>query len=707
MPFVKWPGSVRIPPTRSDVDAEFWTPWTPQPGAVGSLYIRPLRAVEGPVDTTPLRPEAKEPMPEPSYLPSETKRSSVVKLRDYQKQALAALDTSWRKNNRAPLVVLPCGVGKTIIAAEAMSRAYLGRGFRSLFLAHRRELLDQTAAKIRLVSPRVRVGIVQARRDELGRDVTIASIQTIGNRSATRLDRVLENGPYDLIVCDEAHHAVSDQWTGVLDALREQNPSALLLGLTATPGRADGTALDLVFDDVCYQRNTFEMVDAGWLVPPKGFKVTLDLDLDRVNTREGDFVRSQLSKVMNTTPVNQAVVNAWMQYGHNRKTIVFGVDVAHATALNEMFVDAGYKAEIVHGKTKKRDRDAILKRFHQGDTKILVNVEVATEGFDIPSVEAILMARPTQSQTLWIQAIGRGLRPYPGKTECIVIDCVGNSERHRLVQLASIAGFDALNAPDGERRGNGNGEETIDDDLDVLNARMRGEEIELSRRPAETRYQWRETSLGWVLLVPRIGYYLLAWHHNGPQCVIRFYDQRPGRRDDPARTVVKDPVDFEMAYGLVESECDRIFNARERRATGFTRHGGRYERTGETEFEQQDPPDPLPPEISFVDLDEGTDEDVHVPEAWMLREANWRGRPATAKQLGLLQKLGVKEATMPDKAGEASDLIAILQVERDLKMRLPPTPKQIAYLRINGLPAAKTKGAAARSIWQHRKAQQS
>lgn len=708
MPFVKWPQSVWAPPTRSDVNAPFWTQWTPQPGDIGSLHVQPLRTVDAPKTDSPLLPEAQESLPaKPAYLPpSPGQSASFVKLRDYQRHAIDALDMSWRKGHRAPLVVLPCGVGKTIIAAEAISRAYVGRGFRSLFLAHRRELLDQTAAKIRLVAPTVRVGIVQAARNELGRDVTIASIQTIGHQSDARLGHLLENGPYDLVICDEAHHAVSPQWIRVIDALREQNPSALFAGLTATPGRADGTALDLVFDDVCYQRNTFEMVDAGWLVPPRGFKVTLDLDLDRVKTREGDFVRSQLSKVMNTPQVNQAVVNAWMEYGHNRKTIVFGVDVAHATALNQMFVDAGYTSEIVHGKTKKRDRAAILKRFQNGDTKILVNVEVATEGFDIPSVEAILMARPTQSQTLWIQAVGRGLRPYPAKTECIVIDCVGNSDRHRLVQLASIAGFDALETPDAERR---SGAEEAEEHAEptVLDARISGEEIELGRRPAETRYQWRETNLGWVLLVPRIGYYLLAWHRNGPQCVIRFYDQRPGRRDEPARTVVKDPVEFEMAYGLVESECDRIFNARERRATGFTRHGGRYERVGETEFDHQEPPQLMPPEISFVDLDEGTDEAVHVPEAWMLREANWRSRPATAKQTHLLQKLGVKEATMPDKAGEASDLIAILQIERDLKMRLPPTPKQIAYLRINGLPAAKTKGAAARSIWQHRKAQQS
>jgi len=677
---------------RTDVDAPLWTPWTRQPGDEGVLHV----AVVGPGTTqaTPkdLQPATHDTLADPYLLApsSRASRNGAVRLRDYQKEAIAALDTSWRKGHRAPLIVLPTGVGKTIVAAEVMSNLFVSRGYRSLFIAHRKELLDQTAEKIRLVSPLTRVGVVQAKRDETGRDVTVASIQTIGHRSETRLQRLLSNGPYNLVVADECHHAVSPQWRRVLDALREQNPEMLMVGLTATPGRADGTALDQVFDDVAYEKNTFDMIRAGWLVPPKGFKVTLDLDLEQVDTREGDFVRSQLSKVMNTPHVNRAVVQAWQQYSHNRKTIAFTVDIAHAHALRQTFEDAGYKAEAVDSKLKNRERDAVFRRFRAGETKILVNCEIATEGFDDPTTECILHARPTQSQALYIQCTGRGLRLAPAKTELIVIDCVGNSDRHHIVQLASLSGFDPERGP-GAGRGEGQQGDDDDEQPNVLGASIRGEEVELGRRPAATRYQWRETSLGWVLQIPRIGYYLVGWHdRTANKCIIRFYDQRPGRRDEPARNVIRDPVDFELAYGLVEAECDRIFLARNRRQGA--------------DFRTPDDHGEMPPEMSFVDLDEGTDEALHVPEAWMLRDAQWREQPATAKQTGLLSKLGVKDTTMPSTAGEASDLITILQTERDLKMRLPPTQKQIAYLKLNGLPMAKTKGAAARSIWQHRKA---
>jgi superfamily II DNA or RNA helicase len=695
MPYIEWPHRVQLPDMRTDVESAIWTPWTKQPGDGSMMHVavlRPAAPVERDNDS-PLQAPGVDTLADP-YIVSSSSRGGAIKLRDYQQDALTALDTSWRQGHRAPLVVLPTGVGKTIIAAEAMSALFAARGYRSLFVAHRKELLDQTAEKIRLVSPLTRVGIVQAKRNEMGRDITVASIQTIGHRSQARLQRLVDNGPYNMLVIDEAHHAVSPQYRRVINALAEHNPEMLIFGLTATPGRADGTALDEVFDTVAFERNTLDMIQAGWLVPPKGFKVTLDLDLERVDTREGDFVRSQLSKVMNTQHVNRAVVQAWQEYSHNRKTVAFAVDVAHSQALAEMFADAGYTAESVDGKTKARERAAIFKRFRGGETKILVNCEVATEGFDDPSIECVLHARPTQSQGLYIQCTGRGLRLFPGKTECVVIDTVGNSDRHRIVQLASLAGFDPDRGPGGGGRGEGEEGEEDEDTPNVLGADIRGEESDLTRRrPAATRYQWRETSLGWVLQIPRIGYYLVAWQSRAAnRCVIRFYDQRPGRRDEPARDVIRDPVDFELAYGLVEAECDRIFNARSRR------QGADFQ----TPHDYGD----MPPEMSFVDLDEGTDEELHVPEAWILRDAKWRDRPASAKQTGLLKKLGVKEQTMPGTAGEASDLITIMQTERDLKMRLPPTSKQLGYLRYHGLPMAKTKGAAARAIWQHRKGRQ-
>lgn len=646
-------------------------------------------------------------IPKASSSPGHTK----VTLRDYQRECVEAIHGSWKRGVKSPLVVLPTGSGKTIIAASLMDSVFGSRGYRSVFLAHRRELIEQTVEKIDLVTHvfTPRIGVVQGKRNELGRDITVASIQTLGgSRSKRRLQEFIDSGPHHLLICDEAHHAVSPQWTRVLNAMREAYPDLLTFGMTATPGRADGTALDSVFDEVVFERNLLDMIRDGYLVPPKGYHVKLGLNLDRVNTKGGDYEKKQLSKIMNQPMVNRAVVEAWCKYSHNRKTVLFAVDVAHAIALRDEFRDAGYKADHVDGKMKVRQRSAVLKNFRNGETKILVNCEIATEGFDEPSIECIQFARPTQSQALYIQCLGRGLRLYPAKTECIVIDCVGNSERHKPVQLASLAGFDP-ERNDSYSSGNGDGDN--DDPIvvvpTVIGSNVSGHEIDITGTRATTKYPWVETKLGWVLQIPSIGYYLVAWStKNQTKCTIRFYDQRPGRRKTPPVDVVAQPIDFQLAYGLVEAEMDRIFNARSNRGMVRRKDGSFYQDPDREakEFDIQEEHEL--PEINFVDLEEGTEEELDVPDALMLRDAAWRLRPATEKQLALLSKLGVKKKSLPEQAGEASDLITILRIERDAKMRLPATHKQLAYLRYNELsiPNGITKGQAAQIIWKHRKA---
>lgn len=706
MTYVLWPKSVRTPPMLPDCNDYYRLQWTPQPGREGFLHV----SVTGRDSNTPAVSSTAT-----SALPTwyTNKGPTSLRLRDYQDECVRAVLSAWERAAKAPLVVAPTGCGKTIIAAEIMRQVYAGRGARCLFLAHRNELIEQTYDKVYLVTSQSertpRIGIVQASKDELDRNITVASIQTLASRTGRRIERLLTTGaPYDYVICDEAHHAVSPQWMRVLDALNTANPDVRFVGMTATPGRADGTALDRVFTEVCFERGVLDMIQLGYLVPPHGFKITLDVNLDRVATENGDFVRTQLAKLMNRPPVLRAVVEAWRAHGHNRKTLVFAVDVAHAIALRNEFVDAGYAAEHVDGRMKARERKAVFERFKTGQTKILCNCEIATEGFDDPSIEAVLLVRPTQSQALFAQMVGRGLRLWPGKTECLLLDCVGNSDRHRLATLATLAGFDPAMGAEGESETPVTEEgDDVQLPIEINAVGMRVEEVDFSHRPAQTRYQWRETSIGWVLQIPRIGYYLVAWAAASHiKCVIRFYDQRPGRQDSPPREVLKDPVDFELAYGLVEAEMDRIFRARVNRGTARSRTGHVFERTDDNEFADSNTSSSDMPEINFVDLDEGVDDPIHVPEVLMMRSADWRSQPPTAKQLEFLTTLGVKEGSLPTTCGEASDLITILRIERDAKMRLPATPKQLAYLRVNELPIKHdmTKGAAARLIWQHRKA---
>lgn len=668
-------------------DEAFDRTWTEQEKGAPPLHVE----VVGKSDAQAPESTAKPAVADDLYTSGDDiARGASFALRDYQEEAVRQVFGAWHSGYKAPLIVAPTGSGKTIIAAELMTRMHKKRKARALFLAHRKELLEQTVEKMRLVSARLGVGLVQSKSDELGRHVTVASIQTVGHHKGKRLQRVLDHGPYDIVVCDEAHHAVTDQWMRVLDTLKEQNPAVWIVGMTATPGRADGVALDRVFDTVAFERQLTDMIRDGWLVPPKGFRVDLNVNLDQVDrdSDTGDFVKSQLAKVMNTPQVNAAVVHSWMKYGFDRKTLVYAVNVEHAEALQQEFVDAGYKAELVHNKTKKRDREAILRRFREGRTQLLINCSVLTEGYDEPSADAILMARPTQSQSLFIQKIGRGLRLFPGKTDCLVLDCVGNSDRHNIVQLSSLAGFEPDHMEETERKKKEGGED--EDEPIVSGVEIRGRDVDISRTMARTRYQWRETEFGFVLQIPRVGYYLVAWHDKAKtKATVEFYDQRPGRRDDPPRTVLQQPVAFEIAFGLVNSEMDRFFNARGKRKSA----------------PEKEDPDPTEVETNFIDLDEGVDEDTHVPEAMMLRDAEWRNKPATDKQRALLIKLGVKERSIPETMGEASDLIGIMQVRRDAKMRLPATRKQLSYLRLNNLPIVKnmTKRQAARLIWKHRK----
>jgi len=688
MPFIPLSGGVSVPfmPAR-DHDPRTWTSQPVTGERVHTLVVGSAKAEDLPLaEQTAAAQLVNVPM-------ATSGGGTTVRLRDYQIEAIDAVHDAWARGAKAPLLVLPTAAGKTIISSEIMARVFKGSGGRCLFIAHREELLTQTMDKVRLVSPMTRVGLVQQKHNELGREITVASIQTIGHRSKNKLKALIASGSFQLVIIDEAHHAVGAQYMSVIQALREANPGMLLMGMTATPGRADGIALDRVFDVVAYEKNAFEMIRDGWLVPPHGFRVDIDIDLDKVDTGDGDYVVTQLSKLMNTPHVNRAVVEAWRAYGHDRKCIVFACDVAHSHALAQEFNDAGHPAVALDGSMKKKDRHEALRRFREGEVKLLVNCQVLTEGYDDPSAEGIVFARPTQSQALYIQALGRGLRLYPGKTECLVIDCVGNSAKHRPVQLASLVGFDPERKYKGVK-GFGGEQEDIDEPVEqdeVTGAKV-GEAVEVtfgSRKP-KSQYQWRETTLGWILQIPRIGYYLVAWsdkaHH---MAVIRFFDQRDGRKHEPPREVVRQPVEFDLAYGLVEGEMDRIFRARSAR-----RDDGA-------------PADTDQPVASFVDLDEGTDEATFLPEEeLMLKDAGWRDRPVSAKQRNLLLSTGVKERTMPDTAGEASDLITIMRVERDMKMRVPATVKQINYLRFHKLPVGEnlTKGMAARAIWTHRKA---
>lgn len=679
MVFMRWPSGVRTPWTEAPDDRLLWTP---QPNGMPSLCVTVAGA-------DPDAPAAQPHVPYEEHLTS-------FPLRDYQDACIRAVEASYLAGKKAPLIVLPTGTGKTITAAALMQRSFERwrsfRGYkdalvsRCLFLAHRRELLDQTYDKVHAVADHLRVGICQQKRNDLNRDITVASIDTLA-RSARRMNEVLAHGPYHLIICDEAHHAVSAKWRKVLDALKAAYPDALILGMTATPGRDDGVALDEVFDTIAYEMSLHEAILRGALVPPRQFRVRVDVEFDKVEV-DGvsmDFKRPALSQLMNTPPVNLAVVRAWQEYGHDRKMLAFAVDVAHARALAETFSDEGVTSLSIDGSMLDTDRDAAIRSFRHGTTKILVSCEVLLEGFDEPSAEGIIFARPTMSQALYIQAIGRGLRLHPMKEDCLILDVVGNSEKHHLVQLASLVGFSH------ETGGGGSSDEQDEvilpeETAKVIDADIRDvREVPLLRR-LPGRYTWRDTSFGWILQIPRIGYYLITPHgQTDGRVMVRFYDRRAGRENTPPRDVLG-PVTFEFAHGLVEAEMERLVRGVDNRKDEGA----------------------APPIAGLFSVDDGIGQ-LTIAETLVLQDQAWHEKRPTTDQRRLMLNLGIKEKSFPETAGEAAELIDIVRTERDMRRRQPATAAQLKYLRAFMIPLPEgttpttlTKAQATKLIVQHK-----
>jgi DNA repair protein RadD len=357
-------------------------------------------------------------------------------IRDYQADAIAELeyliDASWRTDNRpsigtkeAPLYVLPTGGGKTIILGAIIGRA-VAAGKRVLVLTHRREILKQISFKV--TANEVEHGLIQAGLNiDLEYPVQVASIQTLWARAMRT--RRMELPPADLIIIDEAHHIAARTWRAIIEAY----PNASLIGLTATPCRSDGHGLGNFFTRLVEGPQVAELIKLGFLVPTIVY-APVNPNLKGVKVSRGDYVVSQLADRMNRDDLVGDVVSNWLQFGQRRKTLVFCVDVAHSLHIRDEFIKAGVRAEHLDGSTPKSERDAILNRLASGETELVSNCQVLTEGFDLPAIGCIILARPTKQMGLFRQMAGRGLRPAPGKKNLILIDHSGAVFLHGLLE---------------------------------------------------------------------------------------------------------------------------------------------------------------------------------------------------------------------------------------------------------------------------------
>ena len=385
-------------------------------------------------------------------------------MRPYQNAAVEGAFKAWEEN-ASTLIVLPTGLGKTVVFSEIVRRM---QPVRSIVIAHREELIFQAAEKIERVTG-VAGGIEMGENHATGffgepPPYVVSTVQTqcSGGDGGGRMTKFLPED-FGLVVIDEAHHATSATYKRVIKYYR-QNPNCKILGVTATPDRADEEALGQVFDSVAYEYQILQAIRSGWLVPIQQQMVTVgSMDFSNIKTTAGDLNQGELAEVMEEERNLQAVAQPSVEICGDKRAIVFAATVKQAERLAEII--NRYKpdtASWICGKTDKDDRRRILKDFKDGRLQFVVNVGVLTEGFDDSGVEVIVMARPTKSRALYAQMAGRGTRPHDTvagllggcatdaercamiantvKPSCLIVDFCGNAGRHKLVSSADILG---------------------------------------------------------------------------------------------------------------------------------------------------------------------------------------------------------------------------------------------------------------------------
>lgn len=339
-----------------------------------------------------------------------------MELRDYQKECIRTIEA---QAPGAYLCQMPTGCGKTATFTHIPRN-----GGRVLVLAHREELVRQPAKYYDCP-----VGFEIAAERSHGEDVVIASVQSLANR----MDR-FSPGEFDLIITDEAHHAAAGTYRKIYDHFTPVKH----IGFTATPNRGDKAKLDDVYERIIFQRDLPWAIKSGYLCDIYCLRVNIGYDLSRVHTRQGDYAPGELAEAMEGTA--DAIAQAYREHAHGA-TLIFAVSVHQAEEIARRIPGA----VVVTGKTK--DRADIIERFSRREITCIVNVMVFTEGTDIPLVETVIIARPTQSEALYTQMVGRGLRVHPEKEKLILIDCVGVTGKASLCTAPTLLGLDLKDVP--------------------------------------------------------------------------------------------------------------------------------------------------------------------------------------------------------------------------------------------------------------------
>ena len=348
-------------------------------------------------------------------------------LRPYQSEAISAIQEQWQSGNRRTLLVLPTGAGKTIVFCK-LTEELVRTGQRVLIMAHRGELLEQAADKLYKATG-LRSATEKADETCLGSwfRVTVGSVQSL--QRPKRLDQFPEDY-FDTIIVDEAHHCLSDGYQRVLQHFDGAN----VLGVTATPDRGDMRNLGQFFDSLAYEYTMVRAIREGYLSPIKAETIPLKLDISAVSVQSGDFKLGDLGTALD--PYLHSIAEEMATRCMNRKTVVFLPLVKTSQKFRDVLNEAGFHAAEVNGEST--DRAEVLQDFADGKYNVLCNSMLLTEGWDDPSVDCVVVLRPTKVRSLYCQMVGRGTRLYPGKDHLLLLDFLWHTERHELCHPAAL-----------------------------------------------------------------------------------------------------------------------------------------------------------------------------------------------------------------------------------------------------------------------------
>lgn len=542
-----------------------------------------------------------------------------LKLRPYQTDTIRRVIADWDAGHTDVLVTMATGGGKTIVFLEILDRVLDSPGKRALILAHRQELIHQPVERLYQFWPHRhgQAGIVMAESDEAHAPIVVATVQTLN--SGDRLESLLAYGAIDYIISDECHHIVADSYLAVLEKLRDANPELRHLGVTATPFRSDEVGLGNVFEKESARYGIRELVQLGWLCPPRWLAVQTGISLKGVRSYAGsdgrDYSLKQLANVFETDNCFELVAESHRKYADGRKALAFTPSVDGAYRLAEKFREAGIPAAAADGTTAKSERAQILRSLRKGDLHVAVNCGIWTEGVDIPEVSCIHMVRPTQSDGLYVQCVGRGLRPVPGKEDALILDYAPKEVRNVVMLGDVLAGRESeeqadinpdvfLVDPEA-----GEGELVGGFTFDMSGFKLlTGDPAELISRAlnymAATPWRWSRDSSGWLFIGLGKG------------------------SDDVDRTVAMSPADETMSLYLVarkpEERSYRAYPWKEGSFEELTLEAERYfERRGNPILAQ--------------------------------KQQRWRKEPSTDKQERFAKRLGCWKRGM--SRGECAEAI--------------------------------------------------